>query len=235
MSNIGLVPAIGSGEIRLMVGGGWSTEADETVSTASFDHLELHRGHYLDFNCLVPHASRIRSLWINSDCSSSSGLEKLTNVERLKISYPLGREFDFRAFPRLRHVSIDGWEKSYSVSLFECSQLESLSIEGFDQADLSDFRGLTCLRSLVLAKGKLQSLSGLANCSSLNSISLSHLRSLTNIEVVFQLIELRKLELIEALPKLNFPEAITRLHSLSHLDLRCPRWSERRYLAAWPP
>jgi hypothetical protein len=220
MAGAGRVRALGSNEVRLLVSGGWTPAAEAEVAAGGFDRLEFHSGDYEDFRFLAPYKAQIRSLAIMSgNWASAAGLEELDALRTLSIG-PALKGLDLSLLPGLRRLNIDGWLPRYASSLFRCAQLESLRIEGYDGGDCERFGALAQLRRLTLAKGKLVSFNGLAQCGSLEALSLSHLRKLTDIAEVARLGALRELEFSEKLPALCEFGAVFGLTDLHRLDLR---------------
>jgi len=58
-------------------------------------------------------------------------------------------------------------------------RLEALHIEGFADADCRQIGRLSALQSLSLARGALETLTGLRDCASLRAVQLAHLTSET--------------------------------------------------------
>ncbi|MFY9259849.1 MAG: leucine-rich repeat domain-containing protein [Gallionella sp.] len=205
MSGIKRVKDFSTQKVRLMVEGNWLPSFDIEIHQGGFDILELHRGEYEDFSFLVPHAEKIQALWINAPSKSSKGLEKLRELRLLSLSYEIGKDINFAAFPKLTDVSFDAWYPWYENSLFANQKLEAIRIEGYDKPDCAEFGKLSGLRKLVLAKGRVKSLEGLRTCMKLEEIQLAHLRQLDDISEVAYIPTLLRVELNDVLPKLvNF-------------------------------
>jgi hypothetical protein len=219
MPTAGVIQGL-DGATRLIVSGGWSDAAADQVASQAFDRLEFHGGDYDDFGFLVPYASKIASVAVpNGTWKGAGGLDRLTALRALALGSPL-KGVDFSSLDGLRSLSIGGWSASYGKSLFECRRLESLHIEGFADTDCRRIGRLSALQSLSLARGKLETLAGLRDCTSLRSVQLVHLRKLADASDMGSIHTLREVEFVEALPKVVDVRAITACEQLRRLDLR---------------
>jgi hypothetical protein len=234
MSGIKRVTDFASQEVRLMVEGNWLPTFDTEIQQGGFDILELHRGEYDDFSFLVPYAEKIQSLWINAPSKSSRGLEKLIELRSLNLSYGIGKDIDFSAFPKLKTVNFDAWYSWYEKSLFANQNVEEIRVEGYDKFDCAEFGKIRGLRKLVLAKGRVKSLDGLRTCTKLEEIQLAHLRQLEDISEVEYISSLLKIELNDVLPKLVNFEVLFSKTNLESLVIVGPptsigniRWLEK--------
>lgn len=195
-------------------------EAEAAVARGGFTHLELQRGSYKSLECLAPYADKIRSLWVNAECKSSRGLERLTYLEKINLSFPIDKHFDFSTLPSLKHVIVN-WVKHYETSLFRCKYLEDLNIDGYSGTDCQNTIGsIGTLKHLTLSRGKLTCLRGLSGCTDLESLTLSHLRTFTDVSELSRLGRLRKIAFQEGLQSLQAIDDVFKKHHLSHLDLR---------------
>ncbi|WP_199873405.1 hypothetical protein [Ideonella sp. A 288] len=59
--------------------------------------------------------------------------------------------------------------------------MKSLHLEGYDGRDGARFVALASLEALGLARGSLASLGPLRQCAAMRSLTLTHLRSLTDV------------------------------------------------------
>jgi hypothetical protein len=211
--------AFGSDQIRLLVNGGWSSEAEAAVSAGGFDQLELQRGSYTDLAFLAPLKENVRSLWINAPLKKTEGLSELTGLERLKISYPPEQgSLNLEGLKSLKDVVLDEWVDRFRAFTTN-DKIRSLRIAHYPGDDLAGFQ-LPNLESLDLIQGKLVSLEGLARLPKLASLGLSHQKKLVDISSVGSCTHLRKLELREALPALTEMSAVFGLKNLQELDVR---------------
>jgi hypothetical protein len=219
MPTAGVIQGL-DGTKRLVVSGGWSDAAAAAVETQAFDRLEFQGGDYADFNFLVPYAPKIISLAVPSGrWKGARGLDRLTALRALALGSPL-KGVDFASIEGLRSLGIEGWSAAYGTSLFACARLEALHIEGFTDADCRRIGRLSALQSLSLARGALETLAGLRDCTSLRAVQLAHLRKLVDVSDVGSMHTLREIELVEALPKVEDVRAITACEPLRRLDLR---------------
>lgn len=234
MSGIKRVKDFTSQKIRLMVEGNWTSSFESEIIQGGFDILELHRGEYEDFSFLIPFADKINALWINSPSKSSKGLSELLNLQSLNLSYEIGNDLDFSVFEKLRSLNIDAWYHRYEKTLFSNQSLREVRIEGYDKFDCVEFGKLRRLRKLILAKGRIKSLSGLRMCAELEDIQLSHLRQLDDISEIAHIPTLLKVELGEVLPRLLNIDVLFSMTNLKSLVLVGPpvaidniRWLEK--------
>lgn len=115
-------------EIRLLISGGWSAEAEREVAAGGFDRLEFHFGEYEDLRFLAPYKAQVKSLAILSgQWKSAAGLDALDELRSLSLG-PSMKGLDFSVLPHLQRLNIDGWMPGYARTLFQCAQLESLRI-----------------------------------------------------------------------------------------------------------
>jgi len=224
MPTAGVIQGL-DGAKRLVVSGGWSDAAAAAVEMQAFDRLEFHGGDYDDFDFLVPYASKIVSLAVPSGrWKGAGGLSRLIALRRLALGSPL-KGVDFTSIEGLRSLSIEGWSAAYGKSLFECGWLETLHIEGFTDTDCRRIGRLSALESISLARGALETLTGLRECTSLRALQLAYLRKLVDVSDVGSMHTLREIELVEALSKVEDVRAITACEHLRRLDLRGVRIS----------
>jgi len=185
--------------IRLIVEGEWTAAAQREAAAGGFDVLELQRGRQKDFSFLPALGDRLPALWINCESDASNGLEELTQLPALTLSFPLRKPFDFRRLAGLRRLRVEAWLPWYADTLFAHPTLQALHIEAYDGSDCAAFAAMPSLTSLSLAKGKLKTLAPLPSSPSLRELRLSHLRALSSVEEVRQLPLLQQLVLGEGL------------------------------------
>ncbi|HEU4634741.1 MAG TPA: hypothetical protein VFS41_01075, partial [Edaphobacter sp.] len=210
-----------AGEVtRLIVSGGWSTEAAAHVAESHFDGLEFHGGEYANFRFLKPCAAKITSLSILSGTwLSADGLEDLTSLRSLNIG-PQLKGVDFSALTRLETLGLGAWTSGYAKTLFDCRFLKWLHIEGFGGTTCENIGRLKQLVGLSLARGSLTSLAGLSGCAWLRAIQLAHLRKLNDIVDIGALGAIREIELVENLPLIRDIRSVIGREEVRRLDLR---------------
>lgn len=220
MSSASIAKSSAGKEDRLIVSGGWSTEAAALVAEGHFDRLEFHGGDYADFSFLRPYADKIASLSIMSGTwLSADGLEGLGELRSLYIGPPL-KGVRFSSLLRLETLGLGAWTAAYAKTLFDCKRLKWLHIEGFGDSACDNVGRLNELEGLSLARGKLTSVAGLARCSRLRAVQLTHLRKLSDISAMGGIESIREIELIESLPALRDVSAVQGRMELRRLDLR---------------
>jgi hypothetical protein len=238
------IKSLEGNQVRLLIKG-WSPDVENELAAGDFDRIEFHGGEYENFAALVPHRKKISSIVIfNGTWRSAEGLTALSELRALTIGTRLPKDLDFRSLSQLRELNFDAWMPAYSKMVFDCENLEVLRIEGYDERDCSEIGRLSKLRRLSLAKGALQSLDGLAACSKLEAIELSHLRKFANLEEIEHLPALREVDLSDALPALRKFDVIRRKFELHRLSLRAlssdhadiewlKQFTELRVLGIW--
>jgi hypothetical protein len=195
-------------------------EAAALVAEGDFDRLEFHGGEYGDFRFLQPYSDKIASLSIPSGTwLSADGLEDLTSLRSLNIGPPL-KGVDFSALPQLETLGLGAWTAGYAKTLFDCKRLKWLHVEGFGDLTCERMGRLSQLEGLSLARGKLTSLAGLARCSRLRAVQLTHLRKLSDLSGIEDMGSIREIELVESLPALLDVSAVQGRTELRRLDLR---------------
>jgi hypothetical protein len=215
-----IIESLDGNGTRLVVSGGWSEGAVACMARHDFDRLEFHGGEYEDFRFLRPWAAKIASLAIPSGAwKSARGLEELTSLRALRLGPPL-KGVDFASLASLQTLGLESWTPAYAKTLFECTRLEWLHIEGFAEPDCEHIGRLGTLEGLSLVRGKLASLGGLAGCTKLRALQLAHLRKLSDIATIGDMASIREIELVESLPLIHDIGAVQARADLRRLDLR---------------
>jgi len=144
-----------------------------------------------------------------------SPLHALTNLKSLWLTFNPGDEpdgsLDFSQFPNLTSLHYY-WLKG-SKNLTALQHIKSIFIEGYPQADLNTFTGLTCLNELELRQSSLKSLDGVATLPQLESLKIlgsSHINSLEHLAAT-PCASLKQLEL-------NTPHSICGLKHLENFE-----------------
>jgi len=92
------------------------------------------------------------------------------------------------------HLQVYSKKKIISIEALNETDLQHLTISGFDEKDLSKLSSLTNLKSLSFKTAKIKSLKGIETLTNLKILSLGGVRSLTDISDISALQKLKYLE-----------------------------------------
>jgi hypothetical protein len=169
-----------------------------------------------------------------------SGIRYLSNLKCLRVNNK-NQGINFGYFPNLEYASLD-WNKKL-VNLDTRKKLGRLELWKLNPTShtLTEFCGLTELKSLALSQSTIHSVDGIesltnltefegnyltklenadsfaARSESLNSLSLSNCKRLRNYAFLPKLIKLKKLKLVDCgtLPNLDFIASLSELEYLT--------------------
>jgi len=132
----------------------------------------------LDFLSKLPD---LRSVEIyNSDVKNISDLWQLDRLEMLSLLCNFSRANDFASFQNLKECSMT-WRQT-AKSIYQCSNLERLSIFGYREPSLEPIECLTKLSTLALTSRTLTSLSGIHHLKSLATLDAYSCTKLQSID-----------------------------------------------------
>lgn len=143
------------------------------------------------------------------------GLYYLKELETLELGDESNQEVDFTQFPSLRQCFFS-WRRR-SESVFQCSRLEKLGIEGYPYESLDSISNLTKLVYLGIGNARnLITLKGIEKFINLNEMSLSSLPKMTGLGLELNS-AIEKIELFDMkeLTDLGNLSRLTRLKTLS--------------------
>lgn len=121
-----------------------------------------------------------------------SHINGCTDLEELSISHGFTGSIDFALFPNLKKVFID-WENAGVETLFNCPQLESVTILKYNGLSLSNFEALPNLKELVLYDPKVISLNGIGNLKYLEKLEIFNAKKLQDLGDIENVQTLKKL------------------------------------------
>lgn len=131
--------------------------------------------------------------------NDNSFIYNLPNLEGLVI--PLYKDVDFildcSKLPKSLyslHLQVYSKKKIINIEALNETNLQHLTISGFDEKDLSKLSGLTNLKSLSFITAKIKSLKGIETLTNLKVLSFGGVRSLTDISDITTLQNLKFLE-----------------------------------------
>ncbi len=122
----------------------------------------------------------IKGIDIGLEDYNIAPLYQCSNLEEIFIHGGFTGRIDFTRFPQLKQVFID-WENMGVETLFNCPQLESVSIMKYNGLSLSNFEALPNLKELVLYEPKVISLNGIGNLKCLEKFEISNARKLQDL------------------------------------------------------
>ncbi len=106
-----------------------------------------------------------------------NGLENLQGLEMFLLKENIPKfSYDFNIFPKLKSCAIF-WNRNMRFN----SKIEFLSVDKFNQNDLSDISYLINLKDLGISNSNIKSLNGLENFMKLETLSLWYLKNLDSL------------------------------------------------------
>jgi len=121
-----------------------------------------------------------------------SPIHELDGLEDINIPFNFGGRIDFTRFKHLKSVFIN-WENAGVESLFECPQLERVSIMKYGGLSLMDFEKLPNLKELFLYEPRSISLEGIGSLEKLERLEISNAKKLKDLGDLEDLLSLKKL------------------------------------------
>jgi len=120
-------------------------------------------------------------------------IHSLHRLRRLGITTYCSTEIDFSAFPRLRSCGLEWRPKA--TSLFDCTTLKELFVNGYSGKVFSPFAALFNLESLAILNSPIANLHQLGALRRLRSLRLANLKRLTSLAGIEGLATLEELEI----------------------------------------
>lgn len=134
----------------------------------------------------------LEALSIGFDNFDVSVLDCCSNLKELNIPFGFTGSIDFTRFKNLKSVHVN-WENSGVESLFDCSQLERVSIMKYSGLSLRDFEALPNLRELILYEPEVVSLEGIGSLKKLERFEVSIAKKLKELRDIENLSSLQRL------------------------------------------
>jgi len=122
----------------------------------------------------------------------------------------------FSAFPNLEDCALE-WRPG-SESLFDCTTLKALFLNGYVGENLTAFSHLSRLESLAVLNATITSVDGVGALHNLCDLRLANLRNLTDLKGLENLRVLEELE-VHTCPKIGSIDEIAALSKLRKLHL----------------
>jgi hypothetical protein len=143
----------------------------------------------ISFIIEFPNVTKIGISYLYFNISPIHDLEKL---EDIAISFNFKGRINFTSFKHLKRVFIN-WENAGVESLFECPQMEQVSIMKYGGLSLQDFERLPNLKALFLYEPKSISLEGIGRLQGLERLEISNAKKLKDLGDLENLLSLKKL------------------------------------------
>jgi len=150
---------------------------------------------WLDDNLLfLKESLNLKGVEINSTLIKDiSPINKLHQLELLKVKCKLTNYFNFNTFDNLQYCSLI-WHPS-AISVFHCKNLRFLEIENYPYKDFHQLNNFKNLTTLVITSQTLTSLSGILNMPNLQSLSLYYCEQLVSITDLEGCVNIKQLEI----------------------------------------
>lgn len=119
-------------------------------------------------------------------------LQYLSKLKSLGIGTEGVNKIDLSNLKELEYLSID-WRKKVS-GIENCKNLKILSVYRYTEMDLSQFKGLTNLKKLIIKTSSILSIDGINELVNLENITLSNCKKLRSIKALNGLKKVEELE-----------------------------------------
>lgn len=211
-----LMPRVLNTPSRLVCRGGWDTGTTNAFQQEDFEKLVLEGGpkHIFDIPNLGGKSREIELLALRSQ-GEVDGLSQFERVAALDIESVPGNGIKLAEFKNLKRIFFE-WDKSVWEQVLELPDLESVGCVGLKLDNLQSLVALRSLEVLGLTRGGLKSLSGLSQCSRLNTLSLAYLPNLKDISELGNMTSIVDLS-VTNLPKLSGELSVQRFPDLTSL------------------
>ncbi|MBU1672187.1 MAG: hypothetical protein KJ993_13935 [Actinobacteria bacterium] len=194
----------------------WSDEVAEFVEQNNVKEFAIQgAGDNVEFLAQVPDLEwfALRDFHIK-DLSPVHHLHKL---KFLSLTTNSKTKIDFSQFPFLEDCGII-W-KANSKSLFGCTTLRVLSLDGYKGHDTELFSTLVNLEKLGIYNSPIHNLTGLRKLNKLRDLHLANLRMLESLEGIEDLVGLEKLD-IDTCRKVRSIDQVAELANLRRFGLK---------------
>jgi len=205
--------------LRAVMTSDWSPQVGRALLKEPIAELELNRGkgwRGQDLSFLSDFCELLALRIIGRTAESISPIHELHNLRALHVMSYGKDEIRFGEFPHLIECGLQWRPKA--TSLFRCTTLRNLLVNGFNAPTTDLFRRLKNLESLAILGSAIKSLEGLTHLTMLRSLRLGDLRLLERLKGIQDLTRLGKLE-INTCRKVSSIEEIAPLVNLRELYL----------------
>jgi Leucine-rich repeat (LRR) protein len=204
---------------RAIIRSAWSAEMIDYLLANEVVELELNlgkgwRGTDLSFLEELPHLQSFEIL--ASTISSAAPIHSLHGLRTLTVLTYCKSEIRFSAFPQLEECSLEWRPKA--ASLFECTTLRKLFVNGYKGKDVAPFAELVNLESLAIMNAPVHKLHGLSALKRLRSLRLGGLRRLDSLAGIEGLTNLEELK-VQTCRAIRSIEEVGSLSKLRKLEL----------------
>lgn len=205
------------GEQYLNVFDFWSSSVEDFIRENSIDYLYLSSGEWKNLYFLENVKDYIDKFrfYTHSDNENLEGLTCLSNLIFLSLEILSKTPLDFSFFPNLKKCMIY-WNNNFSNNLFDNKNLEKLSISYWKNLRFQPCSKLENLKFLDIAQSALHTLEGISRLNHLETLILSDLRNLVEVEEISKLTQLQDLRLgnCKKVYNLSFISSLTYLKKL---------------------
>jgi hypothetical protein len=219
MMNAGVRFENGTYGLAAVLTGGWSETIAKEIRKRQCSEIEINhakgwRGTDLLFLASFPHLVGLKV--IDFTIASVEPIHALHQLRALEVITYCRTTIRFTEFPLLVDCGLQ-W-RSGSESLFGCTTLRRLFVDGYTGKDSNSFSRLVNLESLAVLNAPIKNLFGLTPLARLRSLRLANLRKLSSLQGVEALECLEELE-IHTCPAIGSIEEVGFLPRLRRLWL----------------
>ncbi|GEM_PF-2625874 len=144
-----------------------------------------------------------------------SAIYKLENLESLKSTGLVKKEFDFNKLLTLKKVFIE-YSKNFN-SIFNCENLTELEMHKFPEKGSTKFIRLISLKKLILRHFKMTELEAISKLSKLEYLEISHNRAIDNLDFISQNTTIKELHIMNC-PKIKDFSSLSGMKNLEKLS-----------------
>lgn len=203
--------------VTLKLYGGLTSENILALKQKNYERLVLNDGEFGALTC----ASHIKHLHVTgAEFINLDAFYTLNDLESLFLSegatFPKRSKLDFSHFKKLKKCTVT-WSPNFTSSLFECPDLEVLTIHKYKSDDLVAIgERAKKLKYLELCHGSVKTLDGIELLQQLTDFRVSYLSKLEDVVALAQVPNLKHLELNSSkhVKDLYFLNALTHLQEL---------------------
>ena len=173
----------------------WREEMTKHLVETGVFELELNdgkgwQGSNLSFLAALPQLQSLKI--IDLKIASVKPIHSLHRLRELSVITYCKTEIRFSAFHQLERCSLE-WRPKAS-SLFDCTTLKKLFVNGYEGKDVVPFARLVNLESLAILNSPIENLHGLGVLKNLRNLRLARLKRLTSLAGIEGLANLEELE-----------------------------------------
>lgn len=201
----------------MKIKGGISDEMLTAFHNTPFNTLQIKAGNWLaESDFLLARKEPLTRLSIDTDAIDWNVIAKLSDLTFLYIGglYTIKFNLFFSNFIKLKRLDVF-WNKGFKDDIYQLPELEKLCIWSWKEKDCKKLVSLKKLKHLDLINCRaLESLSGLEQLQSLETIEIDGSNKLIDISALLSLPKLRHIK-ITSCKKVCFPNEFGKVMSLS--------------------